>query len=207
MTILTMPNLTPTTQTFELITNTKTFTSPITGAVQTTVRKGSRWKTTMTFNNLSSLARAELQGFITRLNGQEHRFYARDFGALRLGSAPGTDSPTIFDMRTLGFPDIAQQDRVVLTNVTGGVSNYLRAGDYISFNNELHMITRSMASIAEGRVSAYISPNLRTMPAVGDAVDITEATSVFMMTNTPKWTTVAPNFSSITIEAIEDVLA
>ena len=207
MTTYAFPNITPTTQTFELVTNTKTFQSPLTNAIQTVSRKGSYWKTSMTFSNLSGLERASLQGFISKLNGQEHRFTCRDFGAVKLGNAPLSDSPTIYDMTILGFPNVGESNRVVLNNVTGGISNYFRAGDYISFNNELHMITQDSSSIAEGRVSAYIGPNLRVQPTPSEPVSIVNATSVFMMTNNPKWTTQAPYFSSITIEAIEDVLA
>lgn len=207
MTTYAFPNITPTSQTFELVTNTKTFQSPLSNAIQTVSRKGSYWKTSMVFNNLTGLERAELQAFIAKLNGQEHRFTCRDFGAIKLGNAPTNDSPTIYDMRILGFPDVGETNRVVLNNVTAGINNYFRAGDYISFNNELHMITQDSSSIPEGRVSAYIGPNLRVQPTPAEPVSIVNATSVFMMTNNPKWTTQAPYFSSITIEAIEDVLA
>lgn len=210
MTIYAFPNITPTTQTFELVTNTKTFQSPLSNSVQTLSRKGSHWKTSMTFNNLSGTDRAVLQAFIANLNGQQDRFYARDFGAVRSGNAPASDSPTIYDMRILGFPDIAQTNRVVLNNVTSGITNYFRAGDYIVFNNELHIITQDADSgtgSAAGRVAAYIAPNLRKQPTVGQSANFVAPNTVFMMTNNPQWRTQAPYFSSITIEAIEDVLA
>ena len=66
------PNITPTSQTFELVTNTKMFQSPLSNAIQTVSRKGSYWKTSMVFNNLSGSQRAELQAFIAKMDGQTH---------------------------------------------------------------------------------------------------------------------------------------
>ena len=75
MTTYTFPSITPSSNTFELVTNTRTFQSPLTNSVQTVARKGSLWKATLQFNNLTGDDRAEMQAFLTKLNGQQHRFY------------------------------------------------------------------------------------------------------------------------------------
>jgi hypothetical protein len=201
MTIYSFPTGTPsiTRQTFELVTNTKTFQSPLSNSVQTVIRKGSHWRTTIVWENLTGESRALMQGFLSKLNGQEHRFYGRDYGAVRLGNAPVTDNPTLFDDR--------MGSSVVLNNVTGGITDYLKVGDYIVFNNELHIVTDDANSLATGTVAVSISPPVRNQTTAGDAVSFRVPNTVFMMTNNPKWTTTAPNFSTLTIEAIEDVLA
>ena len=65
-------SLTPSTSAWELVTNTRDIVSPLTGAVQSVARKGSRWKITLAFNNLSGEDRSVLQGFLVQLNGSEH---------------------------------------------------------------------------------------------------------------------------------------
>lgn len=205
MTIYAFPDITPTSQTFELVTNTKSFQSPISGAVQTIARKGSFWRTSMTFSNLTDDERGALQAFITRLNGQEHRMRIRDYGQPFRGNAPAGDSPTIF---------LADEGRFVLENCSKSIGSYLKRGDYLQVGNQLYQATNGSGgedtdplSNSESRASVFIAPDFVTAPAQGTAVTLRGATGVFMMTNNPKWTTTAPYFSSITIEAISDVLA
>ena len=78
MTTFAFPSITPTTNTFELVSNTRTFQSPLTNAVQTSSRKGSLWKASLQFNNLSGDDRQEMQAFLVKLNGQQHRFTLHD---------------------------------------------------------------------------------------------------------------------------------
>jgi len=154
------PSITPTSQTFELVTNTRQFQSPTSGAVQTLSRKGSFWKTRMTFSNLSGSDRAEMQAFIIDLDG-----------------------------------------------ATASVTNFFKAGDYVSFNNELHMVTADASSDGAGAITVNIAPPIRKPTDDNDAVQIFSPFGVFMMTNTPRWNTESTYISSITIEAVEDVLA
>lgn len=191
---------TPTRQTMELITNTKSFTSPLNGAVQTVSRKGSRWKSTLVWENLDGVERGIIQGVISGLNGQENRLFMRDYGAVKQGFAPTTDSPLIYDDRMGSY--------IVLKNVTPGITDYLKAGDYIKFNNELKIVTQDANSNVYGRVGVYFAPPARYQTAENQNAYVSGVMNVvWMMTNTPRWTTVAPNMSSITLEVMEDVLA
>ena len=60
MTTFTFPNITPTTNTLELVSNTRTYQSPLTNAIQTASRKGSLWKASLQFKNLSGDAFGEV---------------------------------------------------------------------------------------------------------------------------------------------------
>lgn len=194
------PNITPTTQTFELVTNTKTFQSPLSNAIQTVSRKGSYWKTTMVFNNLSGTERSELQAFIAKLDGQTHRMRIRDYGAVRYGNAVSPQTPLVQGSGQTG-------SSLTVDGASANITDYFAAGDYISFNNELHIVTEGADSNVSGEVEVFIAPPIRKIPADNTSVEYAAPYGVFMMTNTPKWNTQAPYFSSITIEAIEDVLA
>lgn len=194
------PSITPSSQTFEFVTNTKTFQSPLSNAIQTVTRQGSHWKTTMVFNNVTDSERAELQAFLTKLDGQTHRVRLRDYGAIRRGAATSGN--------TLLVKGAGQSGSTInLDGATFSVNGYLKAGDYISFNNELHMVTDDVNSSATGGLSIPVAPPIRKETNDNDSIEYVAPYGVFMMTNNPKWNTQAPYFSSITIEAIEDVLA
>ena len=194
------PNIRPSNQTFEFVTNTKRFVSPLSNAVQTVTRQGSHWKTTMVFNNVTDSERAELQAFLTKLDGQTHRVRLRDYGAIRRGAATSGDTLLVRGAGQSG-------SSIDLDGATFLVTGYLKAGDYISFNGELHMVTADADSDAGGELTVSIAPPIRKVPADNVAVTHIEATGVFMVTNNPQWRTQPPYFSTITVEAIEDVLA
>ncbi len=127
MTTFAFPSITPTTNTFELVANTRTFQSPLTNAVQTSSRKGSLWRASLQFSNLKGDDRQEMQAFLVKLNGQQHRFTLHDHSYTRRGAGGGT----------LSINGASQSGTaLVCDGATANVNNYLRAGDYISFNNE-----------------------------------------------------------------------
>lgn len=200
MAIYNFPDITPTTQTFELVTNTSQFQSPVSGAIQTLSRKGSYWKTRMMFRNLSGSDRSELQAFIAKLDGQTHRMRLEDYGRVRNGAATSPQSVLVDGAGQTGY-------QIDLDGATANVTNFFKAGDYISFNNELHMVTADASSDGTGSLTVDIAPNIRKATENNDAVQIFNPFGVFMMVNNPRWNTESKYISSITIEAIEDVLA
>lgn len=194
------PDITPTNQTFELVTNSRQFQSPTSGAIQTLSRKGSYWKTRMTFSNLSGDDRAELQAFIAKMDGQVHRMRLEDYGYVRRGSATSPQNVLVNGAGQTGTT-------LILDGATPNVTDFFKAGDYLSFNNELHMITADADSDGSGDISVFISPPIRKATNDDDEVRVFNPLGIFMMTNTPRWNTESTYISSITIEAIEDVLA
>ena len=194
------PSITPTSQTFELVTNTSQFQSPVSGAVQTLSRKGSYWKTRMTFRNLSGSDRAEMQAFIAKMDGQTHRMRLEDYGRVRNGAATSPQSVLVDGAGQTG-------SSIDLDGATASVTNFFKAGDYISFNNELNMVTADASSDGTGSLTVSIAPPIRKATDDNDAVQIFAPFGVFMMINNPRWNTESSYISSITIEAIEDVLA
>jgi len=255
MTTYTFPSITPSSNTFELVTNTRTFQSPLTNSVQTVVRKGSLWKVSMRFNNLTGDDRAEMQAFLAKLNGQQHRFYVQDHGFVRRGSAPSlaqqittagnfTTGATyvITTIGTTNFTTIGAASNTVglLFVATGSGSgtgtatsnnlliesagqtgstldvrnallsrtDYFKAGDYIAFNNELHMVTASCSSDSSGEIEIPIAPPIRKPTISSGLVDYNvPVLGVFMLASSTSWDTQAGLVSNFTIEGVEDVLA
>lgn len=195
--------VTPTTQTWELVTNTRTFQSPLTNAIQTTTRKGSYWKTTATFNNLTGADRAKMQAFLAKLDGQVHRMYFTDYGYNRSGNAPSGDSGVAFSVN--GASQTGSS--LVAHDATVSTTDYLKAGDYVAFNNEFHIVTADCDSDISGNVTIPIAPPIRTSPSDGAFINFTVPLAVMIVTSTASWDTRPGRVSNFTIEAIEDVLA
>lgn len=199
MTTYAFPTITPNSSSFELVSNTRIFQSPLTNAIQTTTRKGSLWRISMQFNNLSGSDRATLQAFLSKLNGAEHRFTVHDHSFTRRGAGGGT--PLVNGASQTGTS-------LVLDGASSSVNNWLMTGDYISFNNELHMVTADTNSDGSGNVTLPIAPPIRKSPADDLAVDIAAPIDgVFILTSSASWDTRPGLFSNFTVEGIEDVLA
>ena len=203
MTIFSFPQITPTSSSFELVTNTKTFRSPITNAVQTANRQGSLWKVGMSFNNLSGDDRSDMQAFLAKLNGQEHRFTLHDHSYTRRGVGFGT----------LTINGAGQSGANLVCSTTaqvnpGGIVGYLKAGDYVSFNNELHMVTTDANADASGNITIKIAPPIRKPTINNGNVDYTSPVNgVFMLASKSGWTNELAGLSSFSLDAVEDVLA
>lgn len=199
MTTFAFPSITPTTNTFELVANTRTFQSPLTNAVQTSSRKGSLWRASLQFNNLTGDERAEMQAFLVKLNGQQHRFTLKDHAYTRRGAGGGT-------LRVDGG---SQSGTTLLCDgATASTNNYLRAGDYISVNGQLHMIVADANSDATGAVSLSIAPPLRFSPTNSQIITYSgDVNGVFMLAGPASWDTQLGIVSSFTLEAVQDVLA
>ena len=202
MTTYSFPSITPSSSTFELVTNTRTFQSPLTNAVQTVGRKGSLWKASLQFNNLTGDNRAIMQAFLTKLNGQEHRFFLPDHSYVKRGIAPSpADSLLVNGAGQTG--STLNADGATLSQ-----TGYLKAGDYIAFNNELHMVTDDCDSSGIGEIAIPIAPPIRKPTDNDDPIDyLYPVLGVFMLSGSTSWDTQPGLVSSFTIEAVEDVLA
>ena len=255
MTTYNFPDIKPSTTTFELVSNTRTFQSPLNNAVQTVARKGAFWKVSLQFDNLVGDNRAEMQAFLTKLNGQQHRFFLQDHSYTRRGTAPTVSQQTVtagnfqvgakYIITSVGNTNFvaigAVSDTVGLlftatgagsgtgtatannllisaagqtgstlnaNNATSDDSSYLKAGDYIAFNNELHMLTDNAASAVNGTVSMSIAPPIRKPTILNGLIDYNvPVLGVFMLTGSSGWDNRPPVQSSFTVEAMEDVLA
>ena len=202
MTTYTFPSITPSKSTFELVTNTRVFQSPLTNSIQTTARKGSLWRASLQFDNLTGDDRAEMQAFLTKLNGQQHRFYLQDHAFVRRGNAPAVSDNIVVN----GAGQTGSTLNIRDADLT--VTDYFKAGDYIAFNNELHMVTAACSSTGTGTIAIPIAPPIRKPTDDGDAIDyLYPVLGVFILTSATSWDNRPPIFSSFTIEAVEDVLA
>lgn len=159
----------PSQQTFKLVSNGAVFTSPFTASSQTVRYPGSRWQTTMTFENLDDTESRLLEVMLARLDGMAGRVRLFDFGR-----EPATlrGNPLVNGAGQSG-------DSV---NTDGWTPNtlVLRAGDYIQVGTELKMVLSNTSSNASGQAAIEIGPMLRYSPADNSQIIVTNPTGVFM---------------------------
>lgn len=199
MTTYAFPSIAPTEMVLGVITNTRSFTSPFTGATQTESRTGDRLKLRMAFRNLSSADRQDLIAFLMKLNGMEHRFTVRDYSQTNRGAFGGT--PLVNGAGQTGTS----------LNVDGcslSITNWIRAGDQFKVGNELKICLADANSNGSGQVTVTFRPALRTSPADNAAITTSSPTGTFMLLQDIDWSTgPGPVFSDFIVDAIEDVLA
>jgi hypothetical protein len=140
-----------------------------------------------------------MQAFLTKLNGQEHRFTLHDHSYVRRGVGFGT--------LTINGADQGGVNLVCLTTGPATVG-YVKAGDYVSFNNELHMVTTDANSNEFGNITIQIAPPIRKPTINAGTVDYTSPVNgVFMLSSKSGWTNETAGLSSFSLDAVEDVLA
>jgi hypothetical protein len=199
---LDFPSIVPTSSSWEIVSNARQFVSPLTGAIQTAQRGGTRWRATLTFQNLSGAERAVMQAFLAKVQGTAANFYLYDHGFVRRGDAVG--SPKVRGASQTG-------NSLDTYNWTGGDENSssVRAGDYFEVNGELKMATADafiIGPINESTLSFV--PELRSSPVDDSAITFIQPKGIFRLASPVSgWSTSPGLFSTFTIEAIEDVIA
>ena len=185
---------------WELVTNTKVYTSPFTGAIQTTGRQGSRWQIELTWKNLCDDDRADLQAFFTRLNGQEHRFTYEDEAYERRGLGGS------------GVVNGAGQTGNIINIIPPALAgNWLEPGDQFSVNGQLKMVSvavpgSGVSEAVEFQPPIHISPANADTVLAGNTSGATRPFGTFILTSVFGWNNRPGVFSDFSISAIEDVL-
>lgn len=199
MTTYSFPSIVPSASTWTLESNTATHVSPLSGAIQTLDRGGERWRVRLQFQNLTGADKAEMQAFMTKLNGQQHRFTLHDHSRVQRGSFGGT--PLVDGAGQTGTS-------IDIDGCSASVTNWIRAGDMFEVNGDLKMCVADANSSAGGAVTIDFAPRIVTAPSNNAAITTENPTGVFMLAgNDSGWSNAPGNFGNFTIDAIEDILA
>lgn len=192
----TFPNIAPSSSSWTMISNSRQFVSPLTGAIQTASRVGARWQVSMSFDNLDTTNRAVLQAFVADVQARSLSFYLRDFSFTRRADATGSALVN----------GASQTGNSIITDGWSG-TYAMRAGDYFEFNGELKMATAD-ATVSAGAATISFVPEIREAPADNAAIAKSTPYGVFrLLTKQSGWTNESPAFSSFQIDCIEDVIA
>ncbi|PAV01448.1 hypothetical protein CBG25_16650 [Arsenophonus sp. ENCA] len=165
-------NIVPSAMNWQLVSNSKTFTSTFTGSVQTVRFPGSRWRCSLTFNNLTENKSRELEALTAELDGESGRI--KIYNWIRKG------------LTERGKPVVSvanQTGRILQTKDWKVSSVVMRKGDYLTVNNELKMVTNNVTSDAKGNAAIPISPMLRYAPKINDNIETDSPFGIFKFTS------------------------
>ena len=90
MTTYALPSITPNETSIDIVSNTEQFVSPFNGAIQTIDRGGERLVMRLVYRNLKGDDKAEMVGFLAKMNGMQHRVTAYNHAESNRGSFGGT---------------------------------------------------------------------------------------------------------------------
>jgi hypothetical protein len=188
-----------------MVSNTAVTTSVLTGAVQTVARPGERWQLELTWTNLNGGDLDDILAFFTRLNGHEHRVKLKMYGFANRGAYGGT--PVVNGASQTG-------STINISGASLTITDWTKARDYISFDNQIRMVTADADSDGAGLVTIPIWPAIRTSPSNGASVTTANPTGIFILTtpvdvaiNAMNRTNGGNNISSISLGFVEDVTA
>ncbi len=156
-----------------LVTNTRVFESSLTGAIQTASRGGEHWELDVDWIILSAGDYADIIAFFARLNGAEHRVTFAEFKHTQRGAYGGT--PLVQGASQTGVD-------LVCDGASFGITDWCKAGDFISYDTQARMVTADASSDGAGNVTIPIIPAIRTSPANNDPVNVAGTeTGVFIL--------------------------
>lgn len=191
MSVMDWPDVCPSSLTWRLESNTKTFRSPFNGASQSVRYPGSRWLCTVTLSNRTDQESRKIEALITALDGEYGRIRLRDWG--RAGHKPS------------GSPVVSDADQTGTQLHTSGWTPgqvIMRAGDYLTVNDELKLVTADTTSSATGAAVIPIAPMLRSSPPPGAVIEVSAPWGIFKLKDSNQGAAdrVPGGFTSYTLE-------
>lgn len=192
----------PSSASWQEILNDQTFVSQ-TGVMQAQLRSGNRWGLVLAYQNLTGTRRSVMEGHAFQARGKINRLQVPMslLGYVRGGAGGGT--PLLQGGQTAGSVSLA------IDGATS-VTNWLKAGDWISIGNELKKVTKNLTT-SGGAGTIQIWPELHQTRSDNFAVDIVTPKGIFYLAE-PIAFTITPYPGDVLLDAlvlnlIEDITA
>ena len=197
MTTYSFPSVTPTNVLWRLESNTAIFRSVFTGAAETVDRGGEHWRVRLDYRNIKGADKAVMKAWLTRLNGQQHRFTLHDHSLIQRGSFGG--SPLVWGASQTG-------KQLSVDGCSTGITNWIRAGDMFEVNGSLKMQTIDATSDGSGQIVLDFIPRIVSAPPNNDTIVTTTPSGLFMLAKPEvQWSNAPGDFSNFSFDAIEDI--
>ena len=177
--------------------------SPFTFSQQVVRHAGARWSATISIPPEKRSDSEYWNSFLLRLRGQ--------FGTFLLGD-PNAATPRGSAASAAGTPVVngASQtgNELAIDGLPASATGYLKAGDYIQLGSastsRLYKVLEDVDSNGSGEATLNLWPDLRSSPADGAAVVVSNAKGVFRLSNNEAvWTINNAGFYSISFAAVE----
>ncbi len=162
--------------------------SILSGSIQTSGTPGKRWKVSMNLPPASYKVRSnrmEIEGFLDRLNGKEHRVSLWHMGRKGIGGYGYPVGNINQSGVTVGAN--AAQFASTLTLAGCGANAVLAAGDFFSVGGHLIMNPATVQANGAGVMVLPVITRLRAAQSAGQPVTLVRPTATFVM-DSNSWT-------------------
>lgn len=188
--------------TTRFVSNSVSYSSPITGATQVAARFGGVWEIEIQLPPMTRRQAGEWFGLMAKLNGAATSVYVGPHCPRPVDYYDADAHPSLSQSASLCLhfitgeyalrwvstptPLVAGGSQTGATLSTDGWSAHdgLNAGDYVSFENgtfrELHMVASESWADASGNMDITLAPNIRRSPSDNAAVIVVNATGEFI---------------------------
>lgn len=158
--------------------------SILSGSTQTSGTPGKRWKVGLNLpaSSYSNRAiRTEVEGFLDRLGGREHRVKLWHMGRKGIGGY-GYPVGTINQTGVTAAANAVQFATTI--SLTGcGANTTLKAGDFFSVNDQLIMVPADATANGAGVLVLPLITRLRKALTAGQAVTLQRPTATFVLSS------------------------
>lgn len=184
--------LCPSSQNWGMEYNNRAFTSTLSNAQQIVGYPGSYWSCSMTFSALTRAEERLFTSFLGELQGM--------FGTFKLPAFTRTRSDDI------GSPVVGTANAQAATMTVSGLSPNVQAfepGDYITINDEMFEVIRSVKANPSGTATLYLNKRIRANIPAGTAIEYKAPYSVMRLTEDSYQLTRQAVISNSTIQCRE----
>ena len=179
--------------------------SPFTLKQQVISHSGQQWEADISLPPMTRDEGEDWVSFLVKLKGQQGTFLLGDpSGATPRGSAATTaGTPVVNGAGQTG-------GNLTIDGLPVSVSGYLKAGDYIQLgtasSSTLHKVLNDVTTSAAGEASIDVYPSIRTAPADGSSVTVSNAKGVFRLSsNETSWSISEVELFGISFSAVEAI--
>lgn len=169
---------------WELVNNTQTFTSPLTGSMQTLEIPGARWRFSATWGSFGAADAATMRAFLAKLRGQANRFTVSPW-RYESPRGAGGGTPLVKGGSQTG-------NSLDIDGAPTTTTDWLVAGDYFAVNGELKLVIADVDTDGAGEATITFEPALRAAPPDNDPLTLTNPLATFVLTETVVGWDIAP---------------
>ena len=180
-------------------------TSPFNFKQQVHQYSGQRWEADITLPRMAREDAEQWVAFLMSLYGQKGTFLLGDplGGPARGSASPAAGPPGVNGASQTG-------GTLNIDGLPASATGYLKAGDYIQLGSaatsQLYKVLADADSNSSGEASLDIYPNLRSSPADGATVVVSNAKGLFRLaSNETSWNINNLAFYGITFGAVESL--
>ena len=172
--------------------------SPLNGVTQTVALPGGVWIANLTFRPQSVAERAELEGWLTGLGGQEHRVQMAH-------PVPSRWVPRGTMRGSPALSSAASQFANQLAIQTSAPGVTLLQGDFIKVGSQVYQVVSDATADGSSVLTVTVTPRVRTAHALAAAVTWNKPTAIFMLAGNEVLIPHTPGMSpAFAVQFIED---